>query len=796
MKSVIWTLLLFSFVLPVKGQYIVTGKIADDKGKSLEFVNIVIKKDAAIIATLLSDSAGHFKTTGLPAALYQLTFHRYDCDPQQLSVQLTADTVITIRLPYKAKQLKEVVVAGAKPIIERKIDRLVFNVENAVAASGGDALDALKITPGIQVQNDQISMVGKGRVKVMINDRIIQLSGEELSNFLATIKSDNIQSIEVISNPPARYDAQGNSGLVNIKLKKAAVNSWNAALTGTYTQATYGTGGGAGSFSYQKNKLSFTANIDYKEGNRDRTEKDRINYPDQSWNTDFHKTVFTRATGINAGIDYQLTKRWSMGAQYLGSFSRPGVTEEDEGILTNRHTGKTDSLINTAAASKRVINAASLNWHSDIVLSRTGSKLLLNVDYFGYNNNVDRTFSTQNTWPNGKPIEGSFVSTNNTGQQDIKNYAARADIDMPLKWIKLSYGGKLSRIESHNDLSFYNTTTGVSILDPGKSNVFNYKEQTEALYISGNRKFSRIWEAQAGLRMENTRIEGVSVTYNQVNTNNYLQLFPTFYLAYTPNKVHSFSASYGRRIERPGYASLNPFRFYSSPYNYSEGNPALAPQYANNIEIKHAFKEYLYTTLFFLNETNGFGEVPFVDDKTQMQYFTQLNYFTYNSAGLSEAFSIPGVRWWENDHRVDVFYAASRFTKAVKLDNTTTWGCMFSTANTFLLNSNGTLKGSVNFWYRSPRNDLLYTNKGRASLDLALKYQLLKNNLLLALIAQDVLRTDERTATTYTGNVEQRYYSYFDNRQVRITVTYKLGNKKIAVKNRKFGNEEEKKRAQ
>ena len=180
-------------------------------------------------------------------------------------------------------QIQEVEILAKKKLIERKVDRLVFNVENSISATGGDALDALKVTPGLKVQNDQISMIGKGNMLVLINDRPTQLSGDDLISYLKTLKSDEIKKIEVITNPPSKYTAEGNSGVLNIITKNAKKNTWNSTIRSVYQQATYATGSIGGNFNLQKNKLTFSSSINYLNGSNAPVETNNIFYhPDTS----------------------------------------------------------------------------------------------------------------------------------------------------------------------------------------------------------------------------------------------------------------------------------------------------------------------------------------------------------------------------------------------------------------------------------------------------------------------------------------------------------------------------------
>lgn len=801
--TLLFTFLLFGFNTmaqnPSVHNKIFTGKVAgaiDQVTIPYATVNL-LKEDSSIVKSVLTNPDGKFEIRGVQQGKYfiKVIFQGYVPFISKMITSLDTVTIKDLGIIYlksDTHQLNQVNIKSRAPVIEQKIDRLVFNVENVLTATGGDALDALKVTPGVNIQDNQIGLIGKTSVIVMIDDRKVSLSGENLTSFLSSIKTNDIKSIEVISNPPSKYEAEGNSGIINIRLKKAKADSWNATLQSAYTQSTYANGSGGGNFTYNKDKLSFVFNADYKNGSRKRTESDKIYYPDQFWNTDFTKRIYTNSLSLRTGLDYQINRSWTTGIQYLGSFSNPKVDENDLGTITGTNHLQPDSLLNTVAKSMRKIHSNSLNWHSDFKLDTAGKLITLNFDYFNFSNHVNRDFSTQSQLPDGSPIPDGELSTNNIGEQNVDNYSFKADIDLPYKWINLSLGGKLSFTNTENNLNYYNTTSGSTILNADQSNAFNYREDTQALYISGNKTIMKKWLFQAGLRMENTDTRGNSLTYNQVNDTNYLQFFPTFYTSYKLNQANTFSLNYGRRIERPGFADLNPFKFYSSTYSYTTGNPSLRPQYSNLLEFKYNYNNLFYTTISYTNENHGFGSVPFVDDQTKVQYFMDLNYYTYNSAGISEYYTFNKLKWWESNNQINIYHTKSSFSSGVNLNNTQGWGAYYSTNNSFQLNKANSLKGGVNFWYQSAVYDLLYKKTDHSSLDLALKYAPSKSHFQIALIAQDVLKKDISEKTTYDNQVKQVYGHYDDSRILRLALSYKIGNNKIKSKNRSFGNEDEK----
>ena len=415
------------------------------------------------------------------------------------------------------KQIQEVEIVAKKKLIERKVDRLVFNVENSISATGGDALDALKTTPGIRVQNDQVSMIGKSGMGVMVDDKLIQLSGDDLVNYLKTIPSDNIKNIEVITTPPAKYDAQGNSGIINIRLKRAKHNSWNSSIRSTYTQTTYPAGSLGGSFNYNKNKISIESDLGYTNGSISPTYNTTFFFPNQVWQeVNTNRNYYNLVRG-KLGINYKFSEKFNIGIQYMGSNNRKKNKEKDFSTITNNTNNAIDSLIISRAENKIKNNFNTLDVYSIYKLDTIGRKISINLNYLSFKDSQDRVFNSNNLLSDNMIIPNSYYSANNISGQDIINYSAKADVDFPTKFIDLTFGGKVSFTKNSTDLSLYNLTTGGQIFDPSQSNKFVYKENTEALYISGSRKLGEKWETQLGLRFETTQAQGNSVTLNTTN---------------------------------------------------------------------------------------------------------------------------------------------------------------------------------------------------------------------------------------------------------------------------------------
>ena len=777
-------LLIILFQNQVFSQIKISGQIKNEKNNPVEFIEIQLQnKDSIIFKSELTNAEGKF-ILETEKGEYSLLVRQLGGIYHKQKISVNQDTYIgIINITEKTQQLQEVVITSKKKLIDRKVDRLIFNVENSISASGGDAIDALKITPRVKVKNDNISMIGKNNMSVMVDDKLILLTGDELINFLKSIPSDNIKSIEVITTPPAKYDAEGNSGLINIKLKKSKLNQWNASLRSSYIQSTYPKGSFGGNFDYQKNKLSLYSNLNYVNGSNAPVETNKIYYPLGLWNEENKRRDFQNSVNGRIGADYKVSEKFSVGMQYLGSFSKPKIAENSLTTIYNQTNSQIDSYINTLSENLGKNNNHSINLNSTVVFDTIGKKMNINLDYFEFKNDDNRIFNTIN-----------LLSANNTSLQDIQNYSAKIDFEHPLKWINLSYGGKLSFIKTQNNVNYFDTTLGTPIFDPTQSNEFNYDENTQAIYLNGTKKLNEKWETQLGFRLENTQTEGVSKTLNQKNTNSYAKLFPTFYLTYTPNEKNAFSINYNKRINRPSYNRLNPFRWYSNPFSYTEGNPFLQPSFSNNLELNYTFNDNWSNSIYYSHTDNGFEQITIVDNTDNIQKTIAQNFFKTTIIGISESYTYNKLKWLSSTSSFDWNYSKSESLIPITNQNLNGSNAYFSISNDFNLNKNKTLLFNFSYWYNFKGTSDLDKNNAYSQLDASIKYFAFDKKLQISFNANDILSTNRPIYTSFTNNIQIDYKNYYDVRLFRLSLVYKFGNKNINVEKKEVGNQEEKER--
>ena len=517
-------------------------------------------------------------------------------------------------------------------------------------------------------------------------------------------------------------------------------------------------------------------------------------FPNQVWQeVNTNRNYYNLVRG-KLGINYKFSEKFNIGIQYMGSNNRKKNKEKDFSTITNNTNNAIDSLIISRAENKIKNNFNTLDVYSIYKLDTIGRKISINLNYLSFKDSQDRVFNSNNLLSDNMIIPNSYYSANNISGQDIINYSAKADVDFPTKFIDLTFGGKVSFTKNSTDLSLYNLTTGGQIFDPSQSNKFVYKENTEALYISGSRKLGEKWETQLGLRFETTQAQGNSVTLNTTNKNNYSKLFPTFYLSYTPNENNNFSFNYGKRLDRPNFEDLNPFRIYNNKYQYSEGNPFLQPSYSHNLEFNYAYKNNWNSKLYYSKITDGTGGIILINPSDNLQANVILNYLNSESIGLSESYTLSFKNWFQSYNSFDVFYSNSKSTIPYINSNIKGVNYNITTNNSFTLNKEKTILFGVDYSYNFKGVSGVDRISAYSQLDASLKFLFLNKNLSLTIIGNDILKSSIITQTTITNNYPIKYKNYQDIRFLRISLIYKFGNKDIKTSQVDSSNEEEKNR--
>lgn len=771
-------------------EYNISGMVLGNEDKPLEFTSIIlISSDLVFTVSGLTNEKGIFLLK-VPKGKYNLISEEFGKEVLLKDIDISSDQNLGVLKIEEAIGLKEVVVTEKEKLIERKVDRLIFHVENSTIAQGGDVLDALNVTPGIIVQNGQISMIGRDNMGVMINGRMINLTGDDLINYLKNLRTETIKNIEVITNPPSKYDAQGNSGLINIITKTVKNDSLSGSVNSSLSQASESIGSGGINLNYQKNRLTITSGLNYSNGSYKPYQRYTLNYPEYFWSEEnFKRSHFNNLSG-RATLQYRINDKLKIGGEYSLSNNLPLVKTENRSSIYNNQNVLDSTIVNLSRINMDRFTSA-VNTYAIIDIDSLGRKINLDIDYLKFKSGTENAFKSESFFNTGEAKPDSYFSAFNQGDLDIDIITSRVDVEYPIQWMDLNFGTKLTFIDNNSDVSFFDTSTGNSIYDPLKSNEFLYRENTQALYISGTKQLTKELTVKIGLRGENTQTEGNSTTLNQINNNNYFKLFPTFHLNYSIESYKSLSLSYNKRINRPSYSLLNPFRFYSTSFNYAEGNPFLQPYYTNNMELSYMYKSS-YTMLYASFIKNGFDQVVLVDPESYIQRVTPVNFYNQTSLGIYQGYGFRLKEVWDNRSNVSLFYKETK-SNIPQVKNVEAWSASLNTTNVIDLDKEKKFRLELIYRYNFPSVMGSYEVSGYHQLDVGVKMSFLNKKMQLSVNGVDVFKGNKRTFSQTVNGIEQHNFDYSDVRRVRVSLSYTFG--KIFKSNKKIeANSEEKQR--
>jgi hypothetical protein len=649
------SLLLLSSGIMAQSAATLRGQLIDQDAAAVSFANIALynAKDSSLITGTVSDMDGkfEFRTTLINQPL-RMVVSAIGFEKVQREFTLTAAEVKDfgkLALIEDSKVLNAVTVKSMRPIIEMEPDKLVVTVEGTALAEGNTAFDVLERSPGVFVdQNGGIQLNGKQGVLVMIDDRQTYMSATELRALLESMPASNIRNIELITNPSAKYDAEGVAGIINIQLKKNHMVGMNGSIyAGNEYNRYYGYNGGF-NINYKKDKFNTFLNVDYARRNNYRDNGFERSFEQDGIPTHMSQVGEWRFTNhvpsVRMGLDYDINDKHSVGFTVRGTFLN---ALDDFSMQTDfRQIGEPTMLINSEnLINKSFINLTS-NLHYIAKLDSLGRKISVDLDFANMNQTNNATFDNHFRLESGELLSRDQMVNFNPVNYDI--FALRSDYVHPLKdGKKLELGIKASRVVSDNNLRFEGLTDSGWEPLAHLSNHFIYTEHILAGYANYSAKLSPAWVMKAGLRAEQTYADGYSVTLDSTNFRSYLDLFPSVFLQQNVSDKYQLTYSYSRRINRPNYESLNPFMFFIDPYTFASGNPNLNPSYSQVVEFTQTFHRMFNLTAGYTLTQGIITEVPFFDEETNATILMASNFEKVQNVSLRAIAPIPVKPWWQ-----------------------------------------------------------------------------------------------------------------------------------------------------
>jgi hypothetical protein len=806
----------------------ISGQVWDNAKQELGFVNVFLLKatDSSMVKAALADEAGKFLFEDLAYGEYlvsaSMVGYEKVTSPKVLLTAENAEVSLGyLQLNPTTNVLKDVTVTARKPLLEQQADKLVMNVEASIISAGSTALELLQRAPGVSIdQNDNISLKGKQGVQIYMDGKPTYMSQEQLANLLKNMNSDQIEKIEIITNPSSRYDAAGNSGIINLVMKKNKNFGTNGSVTlggGISLPPAFAEVDGLFpkynanlNLNNRQGKFNTFGNLSYRAGNNYNSNEFYRVMEDKTF--DQFSQRFTQSSNftLRAGSDYFLSKNTTIGVLLNTSFGSWGPKEPVLNSTVIRDNEQLSSSLLTTSNQEMAWKNYTANVNFKQVLNSKGAELTADVDYSIYDNNSkEKGMLTEFFGPDGKPVGDKLLVTSNMPNK-FNIIAAKTDFTLPFPSTnaRLEAGLKTSFVTSDNNMRFFNDGT----LDLGRSNHFIYTENINAAYSTYNRKFNDKWSLQAGLRLEHTRSQGESKTLKETKDRNYLNLFPSLYITRVLDKNNTLNFNYSRRIDRPEYRSLNPFIFFLDPYTYELGNEYLRPQLTHAVELSHTLKQSIITT-FGYSYTSDFTNQVVKNAKNEPEILAKLiehnpnaqidpnnvsfalrenigNRQTY-TAGVS--FPVKVNKWWNMNNNVNANYSIYKGELMGSVLDVSNLAYSFFTSQNFIVGKGWNAEASM--WYNSKDIEGTFSGREIYAVNAGVSKSLLKGKGTFRLNVNDIFATARWRGETNFGGVNMKISNVWDSRGVRATFVYRFGNQNVkSARNRQTATASEQQR--
>jgi outer membrane receptor protein involved in Fe transport len=777
----------------------ITGSTKDGSNQKIidaATVSLIREKDSGVTKVAVSDQQGVFIFENVKAGTYRVmatSLGHNKVYSKSFLVSTASDAIDLGILQLKPvdKNLKEVTVVSKRPLIEQKIDKTVINVDAAISNEGTTALEVLEKSPGITLDKDgNISLKGKQGVMVMLDGKPSYLSGTELTNLLRSMPSNNIDQIEIMTNPSAKYDAAGNSGIINIKTKKNKQKGFNGSANFAYGQGVYPKTNNSLNLNYRNGRFNAFANLsaNYRRDYQQLDIRRKYKNPDETLKAIFEQTSrqlrYNQNYNAKMGVDYYVNKKTTIGIVLTG-ITTPFKSEGNNVSYLKSNVGEIDSIVTAESAEKSSWKNGAVNLNFRHQFDSTGIELTADLDYLTYNSHKDQNFINNSYTPywglkNYDHLVGELPSL-------INIYSGKVDYSHPLRsGLKIETGLKTSFVETDNTAGYYAIVGTAKTPDYDKTNQFVYKENINAAYLNMNKQVKK-WGLQAGLRLENTNYNGRQFGNPQRQDssfkNSYTSLFPTMYVSYNSSEKNQFGFSYGRRINRPNYEDLNPFMFFLDKYTYGSGNPFLKPSYAHTFELSHTYHQFLTTSLNYANTKNLFNEI--FEQKGYATIVKKGNFGSVNNASISVSVQKPLYKWW-----TPIVYTQYNYKDYKGVLN---GEMVHVNAGNFVVNINNQFKfnkgwsAELSGFYRTKGIEGQIIIEPMGQLNAGLQKQVLKNKGTMKLNIRDMFYTMQTDGEINFQNTEASFHQERDSRVVTISFGYRFGKPIKGVQKRKTG---------
>lgn len=802
------TLLVFIQVTLIHAQVgtngMISGQVQLENNKPALNATVVLQRsaDSVLVKTALPNEDGVFEFENIKAGTYVVAVSQVGYGKIKSEVLTIGESNQLVKLPLivlspQVQSLTGVTIEAKKPFIERKLDKLVVNVENSIASAGSSVLEVLERAPGVMVnQESSINLKGKQGVVVMIDGKPSPLSGADLVAYLKSVPASNIATIEIITQPSARYDAAGNAGIINIKFKKDQRQGLNGALTLSLGQGFYSKPSASMNANFRKKKWNVFGN--YSHAQPQHFTRFYINRKffdaNKALQSTFDQTSFIKqpisSDNTRFGVDYYLNKKTVIGGLFNLNWNGSDRDGRTNSLITLPngqldYTTKTDIRLN----ENRFNGFGNFNFKH--TFDSTGRELTTDLDYGQFNANTFQNINNANYNASNALIAGDKLNTDQNGLITVRSL--KADYVNPLKNnAKFEAGIKLSIVDSDNDVKFFDVTEETPVLDKSRSNHFIYRENVNAAYVSFAKTFKK-FDLQAGLRLEQTSTRGEQLATGEVFSRNYANLFPNLVINRKLSDKHQLSLSYAKRIDRPSYRQLNPFKIFVDPYTYVVGEPTLKPVLTNSYEINHTFLNKYVTSFSYASTREVITDIFVQDDLTKISYQTPANLQDFDQVNLGVFIPIAIKKWLSSSINASVYWNqySSPLQGGNLLNDYTAWDTRLNNTITLGKGWSAELSG----FYQSKNAWGLFIIRNLAQVSSGLQKVSKDKNATFKLAISDIFYTNRIAVLVKYQNMDFFTDRTWDSKVVTASYTQRFGKNTIArARQRNSGVEDERRR--
>lgn len=786
------TILLSSFCLQAQEAPLYKGRVAAGNNPlAAATVSLLQQSDSSLVKLAITDKDGRYEFNGIAQGkyLYLASMVGY----ASTYAPAVEGQPATLQLQPAAKAMDGVTVQARRPLVEARMDKMVVNVDASPSNTGATALELLEKSPGIAVDRDgNISLKGKQGVVVLMDGKQTYLSGQELASLLRSMPATQLDQVEIMTQPSAKYDAAGNAGIINLRTKKSRQMGFNGNVSVSYVQGNYPKSPNSANFNYRKGKLNIYTNAGYNFWQNNSTQSILRKFAGATGAYVFDQLGGEKSTSRNynarIGVDYTINSKTTVGVSAGGRLNKDNNFNSSFGNLYAEATGVVDSSIAARNWQNSTWKNATANVNFRRTLNSAGRELSADFDYIRY-------ASTQNLYTDNRSLYAArpeqVYLLRAALPSDITIYSTKVDYIHPLgKQTRLEAGVKSSVVKTDNNAPYekYEDALGKWVDDVRKDH-FAYDERISAGYVNFSTQVKK-WGFQAGLRGEHTYSKGTQVLIKKSISRNYFQLFPTAYVSYNRNDKNQFGLNYGRRIERPNYQDMNPFQQFLDLYTFNQGNPYLTPQFTHNMELSHTWKSKLTTTLNYTRTTDIINEILKQDNTTKVTYQTKENVATLRNMGLAISYNAPITKWWTTSLYGNLYnnrYKGLINNKMLQQD---------VTAYSFNMNQQfrfaKTWGAELSGWYNS-RNLItsMFVLDQMYMMSFGASKQILKTKGSIKLSVIDPFRWQKVRVTAEHGDIDVLVNNRWDNRRVGLTFTYRFSKGENVQQSRRNGGAQE-----